>query len=272
MVGDWVIASAAVLLAGSGSICGWKSGRIRSKAWLVVFFAPLILTLAITVALRYPMTRIFPPLDWIVAGRAEYVLLAGSLSLMMWSLMPRLERKLLRILVATLCVIVVLLQCVSPFVLSPMLRQQHLAMVTKIDSNGVCRQQTDYTCGPASAVTALRLLGITISEGEMANLLHTTPIGGTELDIAAVYLEEKYGPEGIHFQYRVARSIADLPANTPILAVRFYSTRFNHVVAITRDDAGQITVRDPISGQAVMSSGAFDKIFEGEAIVITRGS
>lgn len=271
MVGDWVIAGSALLLSSAGALFGWRSGRIKSKAWLVLFFAPLVLTLAITLSLRYPMTRVFPPLHWMVAGRTEYVLLAGSLSLMIWSLIPRLERKLLRILVATLCAIVVLLQSVAPFVLPPMLKERHLRMITQIDSNGVCRQQTDYTCGPASAVTALRQLGISTTEGEMANLLHTTPIGGTELDIAADYLEAAYGKQDIHFQYRVARSITNLPANTPILAVRFYSTRFHHIIAVMRDEHGEVVVHDPITGQGIISVEAFDKIFEGESIVITRG-
>lgn len=41
-------------------------------------------------------------------------------------------------------------------------------------------QRTDYTCGPASIVNALRALGIRISEGEIAALSKADPIDGVD--------------------------------------------------------------------------------------------
>jgi hypothetical protein len=52
-------------------------------------------------------------------------------------------------------VVVVVWFSVLPF-LAPALVKGHLAnLKTMVDSNGICFQTTDYTCGPAAAVTRL---------------------------------------------------------------------------------------------------------------------
>jgi hypothetical protein len=54
---------------------------------------------------------------------------------------------------------------IVPF-LAPAFNRGYLAgLKTRIDADGVCRQSSEYTCGPAAAVTALRKLGLPAEEG-----------------------------------------------------------------------------------------------------------
>jgi hypothetical protein len=104
----------------------------------------------------------------------------------------------------------------------------------------------------------------------MAVLLHTSRAGGTEPDLATEYLNTRYAAEGIHCEYRVAPSIAELPANTQLLAVIKYTFFNDHVVELVHDGAGHVIVRDPITGTKPDIVEQFDKKFRGEAVVMTR--
>jgi predicted double-glycine peptidase len=47
-----------------------------------------------------------------------------------------------------------------PFLVPALIKERLSNLTTRLDSNGICYQSTDYTCGPAAAVTALRRLGL----------------------------------------------------------------------------------------------------------------
>jgi predicted double-glycine peptidase len=65
-----------------------------------------------------------------------------------------------------------------------------------------CRQSTDYTCGPAAAVTALRKLGFPAEEGQIAIVSYTSATTGTPPDILAEALRKYYGKDGLIVEYR----------------------------------------------------------------------
>ena len=265
MVGVWIM-----LLGLSGAALGWKLGKVRSHAWLVGFFAAIVLMLLITSVRHFPMLRLHAPLHLLVAGRSEFILLAFTAPVMMFSLIPRLPQVRLRWMLGFLCVLFVGWFCSAPFVMTALVRDQLLSLPSQIDPDGVCRQTTSYTCGPAATVTALRMLGVESTEGPMAVLLRTTPAGGIELDLATDFINDAYAKDGIHAEYRVVKSIADLPPETPILAVIKFSLFEDHVVTITHDGAGQVIVRDPASGKRIETLKQFDSKFRGEAVVLTR--
>jgi hypothetical protein len=265
MAGVWII-----LVALAGASVGWRIGKIRASGWLAGFFLPLALVISITTVRHFPMLRLRPPLHLLVARTNEFFLLALAGPMMISSLLPRLPRKSTRWLLGALCTIWVGWFCAARFIAPYLNREMLLNLQTQIDPEGVCLQTTDFTCGPAAAVTALRQLGVQSREGEMAVLLHTSRAGGTEPDLATEYLNEHYAPEGIHCEYRVARSIAELPANTQILAVIKYTFFNDHVVELTHDGTGHLIVRDPITGTRPDTVQEFDKKFRGEAVVITR--
>ena len=67
--------------------------------------------------------------------------------------LAKLPQKRNRIVV---CVFMLVFTAVSviPF-LAPAFNRSYLASLkTRLDSEGICRQSNDYTCGPAAAVTA----------------------------------------------------------------------------------------------------------------------
>jgi hypothetical protein len=84
-----------------------------------------------------------------------------------------------------------------PF-LMPALMKDHLSnLQTKFDKNGICRQTTDYTCGPAAAVTALGKLGLRATEGELAVLSYSSPVTGTLPSCLSSALQDRFGAEGL---------------------------------------------------------------------------
>jgi hypothetical protein len=97
-----------------------------------------------------------------------------------------------------------------PFLFPALIKDALSNLTTTINSNGICYQSTDYTCGPAAAVTALRRLGLSANEGELAVLSYTSPIAGTLPTCLTSALQERYGTEGLKCQYRYFDSITQL--------------------------------------------------------------
>ena len=71
---------------------------------------------------------------------------------------------------------------VWPFIRPVFDRKELSRLQTQINADGVCIQTTDYTCGPAAAVTALRKLGLPAEEGKIAVQSETSSIDGTAPD------------------------------------------------------------------------------------------
>ena len=85
-----------------------------------------------------------------------------------------------------------------------------LSFKTQIDRDGVCRQSTDYNCGPAAAVTALRRLGFPAEEGEIAVAAHTSSAMGTPPAILYDTLKGRYAQSGPGCEYRYFKDISEL--------------------------------------------------------------
>lgn len=56
-----------------------------------------------------------------------------------------------------------------------LVQAQLRSLPTRVDPDGVCLQNTPYTCGPAAAVTALRRLRLPAEESELAKLAFISP-------------------------------------------------------------------------------------------------
>jgi hypothetical protein len=117
-----------------------------------------------------------------------------------------------------------------------------------LDADGICLQSTDYTCGPAAAVTALRRLGFAAEEGEVAILARTALATGTPPDILADALRERYGQEGLVSEYRLFKTVGDLRGCGFVLAVIKFNWIMDHYVTVLDADDHDVTVGDPLSG------------------------
>ncbi len=97
---------------------------------------------------------------------------------------------------------IVFFMAVFPFLAPAFNRNQLATLQTRINGEGICLQNTDYTCGPAAAVTALRKLGLPAEEGRIAIASCTSSETGTPADILAETLQAEYGKDGLTAQYR----------------------------------------------------------------------
>ena len=136
--------------------------------------------------------------------------------------------------------------------------------------DGVCLQRDDYDCGPAAAVTALRVLGIEAEEGEIAILAHTSSALGTPPDVLAEALQQRYGRQGLFCQYRYFNSIEELKEAGPVLAVIRYGFLVDHYVTILQMREQELIVGDPSQGRVRYSFAAFEKKWRHTGIQMSR--
>ncbi len=104
--------------------------------------------------------------------------------------------------------------CRAAVLLPALIYPKLAALRTKMDPEGVCLQQTDYTCGPAAAVTALRRMGFSADEGQMAIWSMTNPYGTTTDDLLNAMLTH-YGKAGLSAEFRKFKNVAELEKAEP---------------------------------------------------------
>lgn len=117
-------------------------------------------------------------------------------------------------------------------------------------------QSTDYSCGAACLRAVLDYHGVEAGEGELAELLGTSPAAGTSPE-AIQRLSRRLGLET---EARTGASLDDLAAalarNAPcICAVQRNTT--GHWVVVIGIDAGQVHLMDPLDGLCSQSAELF---------------
>jgi predicted double-glycine peptidase len=144
--------------------------------------------------------------------------------------------------------------------------------VTHLDRDGICRQSSDYNCGPAAAVTALRRLGFPAEEGTIAILAHTSSAIGTPPDVLCAALQKHYGPSGLKCEYRHFRSLADLKNGHITLAVVKFGLLVDHYVTLLEITDKNVIVGDPIQGKLCYSHEQFSKKWRFVGLILSRES
>jgi len=169
-----------------------------------------------------------------------------------------------------LMVWVVLQVAVWPF-LAPAFNGDKLASLkTRIDSDGVCLQNTDYTCGPAAAVTALRGLDFRAEEGEIAILCKTSAAMGTPPDILCRALQNRYGPDGLNCDYRPFKSVSELKRTGYTLALMKFAFLLDHYVTVLKVDDQNVTVGDPLNGKRTVTQAEFARQWRFVGVTLKR--
>jgi uncharacterized protein len=136
---------------------------------------------------------------------------------------------------------------------------------THFDSHGVCLQSRNYTCGPASAVTCLRILQVSAHEGHIALEAQCRPPIGIEGQMLAAAVARLYGDKGITARYCYLAS-ADAAAPPWVACMR---TAGGHDVAVLHVASDAVLVGNPSRGLQRMSREDFDALWTGAAVVIT---
>lgn len=268
----WLEASGAGLLAWGGLLLGWRCSVLPGKWWLVGYVVPLLLITILGLGRNILSLEFLPPFSWVLAGRTEFLLggLCGA-----WVLAtpcsrlsnPR-ERKFLMGFLG----LFVSVACIWPFLAPAFNRAFWKNYITRIDGNGICIQGTDYSCGPAAAVTALRRFGIPAQEGELAILAHTSNAIGTPSDLLSDAIQRRYAANGIQARHRPYAKVAELGREPGVLtlAVIKYGFLVDHYVTVLGTTPAGIVVGDPSQGLREYTSAAFEEIWRGTGIDIRR--
>ncbi len=266
----WFETAGVVLVAFLGIFLGRIFSGIRKSFWLLGYFIPLVL-IVILVLVRFNNSLFFiQPFGWITAGRTKFVILSLSVTMGLTVTMSRLHRKYERLLVWMLMAVVVTWFSVLPFLVPILIKNHLLNLKTRLNSNGICFQSTDYTCGPAAAVTALRKLGLSAEEGEIAVLSHTSPVAGTLPSCLRSALQNRYGHAGLKCQYRRFNSIEQLRNTGITLAIVRETFLLDHCLAVLEVSDHTVTVADPAAGTRMMSHQQFEKVWRFSGIVLER--
>ena len=266
----WLETTGVILIAVFGVFVGRLFSRFRKPYWVLGYILPGVL-IAMLAMVRFNNVLYFvQPFSWIAAGRIRYVVLSLAVSMGLTVPLSRLPYKFEKLIVCLLMAGFVTWFSVLPF-LMPALIKEHLSnLQTKFDKNGICRQTTDYTCGPAAAVTALGKLGLRGHEGELAVLSYSSPVTGTLPSCLSSALQDRYGAEGLSCQYRSFDSIAQLKNAGITLALVREAFLMNHCIAVLEVTDEAVTVADPVTGTRLMPYEQFEKIWRFCGIVLER--
>src|SRR5215468_2245603 len=196
MLIPWFESFVVVSIALLAFLLGRWFSRLPKPYWLIGFAIPMGLIVLYCIAIFVPELTTVPPISWMLIGRSRYVTFNFVATMLLSAPLTRLPQKRNRVMVCALIAVLTAMSAV-PF-LAPAFNRSYLAgLKTRMDGDGVCRQSNDYTCGPAAAVSALRKLGFTAEEGELAILAHTSSLTGTEPDVLAKVLQNRYRTNGL---------------------------------------------------------------------------
>ncbi|MHC4741017.1 MAG: cysteine peptidase family C39 domain-containing protein [Planctomycetota bacterium] len=266
----WLETLGVAAVAIAGIALGLLTKKTKSRIWLVGSAFSIALIFSVGLVRRIDGLRFVAPFSWVSAGRNEFVVLSFAVPMAFAILIPRLSRRREKILTTVLAAVVSVLFFVYPFMIPAFVRETHANLKTFIAADGTCLQTTDYTCGPAASVTALRQFGINAEEGELAVLGCTTPQTGTPDDLVAKAIEKRYGNEGVRCVYRHFDSIAQLKGKCPTIAVVKFSFLVDHYVTVLEVLDDKVIVGDPLHGRQELSYDEFGKKWRFAGIVVSR--
>lgn len=267
----WLEIFFAVLSGAAGFGLGRLSSRLPKSWWLLGYFIPLALILLYGVGIHYPsLLPSMPAVSWLLMGRKKFIILGFVAAMILATPLSRLPQRRDRFVIVLLIVAVVFGSSIWPF-LAPMFNRKELARLhTRISGEGICLQNTGYTCGPAAAVTVLRKLGLPAEEGELAVLSQTSSLTGTPPDLLAEALRQRYGKDGLTVEYRFFKNLEELRQAGLTLAVVKFSFMVDHYVAVLKVTDTDVVVGDPLNGLETISRDEFREQWRFCGIVLQR--
>jgi hypothetical protein len=268
----WLEGTFAAMVAGAGVVLGYWFSRLKKPYWMLGYFIPLALVLIYGFAIHLPVLSFTPPISWMMMGRRKFAILGFIAALVLTTPLSRLPRKRDRIAIFILMSVIVFVMSVWPFLAPAFNRNQLAHLQTHMGTDGVCLQTTDYTCGPASAVTALRKLGLPADEGEIAILSCTSSTTGTPPDLLAEALQNRYGKDGLVADYRAFKDVSELRKTGLTLAVTKFGFLVDHYVTVLDVTDTEVVVGDPLNGVDKVSWDQFRQQWRFVGVVLKRKS
>jgi hypothetical protein len=266
----WFETIGVLVLGMAGVALGRWFSRLPKLYWSLGYFIPLALIVLVGLAYRFRTLELCPPFCWLMTGRQEFALTALTGTMVLTTPISRLRLRRDRAALNLLMVWMVFQVAAWPFLAPAFNRDKLAALKTRIDSDGICLQNTDYTCGPAAAVTALRRLGFPAEEGGIAILCKTSTAMGTPPDILRRALQSRYGPDGLTCDYRAFESVSELQGTGYTLALIKFAFLLDHYVAVLEVDDQNVTVGDPLSGRQTLTHAEFAEKWRFVGVVLKR--
>jgi predicted double-glycine peptidase len=265
----WLETSVAGFLSIIGILLAVALAKCPRIVWTITYFLCLAVIIIFGVE-RYVVGLDFiPPFSWVVTGHTRYILAAFAVPILIVTPATKLPRRRDQLFLRIFTIIFLIGFVIFPFFLTALARNKLTALQTKIDPNGICLQQTAYTCGPAAAVTALRKLGISADEGQLAIWSETSQFGTTPDELAAV-IRTHYASDGVEVRYQRFRQVSDLAQPSATLAVVKYDFLTDRFVAVLSLTDKTVTVGDPLTGKMVYSYDDFAKLWRFSGIALDR--
>jgi len=260
-MGGWFETTGVILTAVLGAVVGRIFSRLKNRHWAWGYFVPLALIAFLGIATYVSINAFVPFLVWIAGGRMRFVIIALAVTMGCMTLIGRLKRPFERVIVLVMMIVAVMWGSVLPFLLPTLVRTDLTNLRTKFNRDNVCFQSTNYTCGPAAAVTALRQMGLSAQEGEMAVLSHSSPIVGTLPWCLYKAIQQRYAAEGVDCQLRRFDSVNQLREADVTLVVIRDGFMLDHCVAVLEVGNETVTIGDPMLGRMSLSIKDFEGIW-----------
>jgi hypothetical protein len=266
----WLETAGVVLVALTGAGAGGFLSRLSKPYWVLGYLVPAGLIAMLALVRFDPALAFVRPFVWIASGRIRFVTLSLGVAMGLTVPLSRLPYKWEKLVVCLVMAGFVSWFSVLPFLMPALVRGRLANLRTHFDENGICRQTTDYTCGPAAAVTALERLGLPAEEGELAVLSYSSPVTGTLPACLSSALQSRYRANGLRCRYRRFVSIDQLNDSGVTLAIVKEGLLKDHCLAVLRVTDNGVTVADPVTGVRLMSARQFEKIWRHSGIVLQR--
>lgn len=256
----WMQLLAVAFAAG---LAWWMGGRIgRTRGWWAIAFACGLVLLANFIGHR--SVRLWFVVSWLADARISPSLVALASSLLFRLLLEHIPIKQTRQLAGAMGIAAVLYTCVWPLSLSIKARHSLANIHTFFNNYGVCLQSRMYTCGPASAVTCLSVLGVKADEGTLAIESLCRPQIGIQPELLAAAITRMHRDDGVVADYRWVESLDRLP----LPSIACMTTGGGHDVAVLYVEKDHVTVGDPARGLIRMTRLNFMRAWTGAAIVL----
>ena len=268
----WLETVGVIFIALLGILLGRAFSTLRKPYWTVGYFLSIILISMLAITRTEGVLGFVPPFSYLTAGRIRFVIVSLAVTIGLTTPLSRLPYRFEKFAIGVLMTVVVIWFSVLPFLVPALIRDELASLETRIDPDGICFQTTDFTCAPAAAVTALRKLGLSADEGEIAILSHSSPVAGTLPECLSSALENRYGAAGLRCQYRHFDSLAQLKNAGLTLVILRDAFLSDHCVTVLEVSDHFVTFADPVTGKKTIPSEQFEKIWRSSGIVLNRDS
>lgn len=243
----------------AGIYAGVKISHMKGRLWFLGSAFSVMLLAMLAADRFFHFIPFVQPFTILLAGRFRFVVVAFTVTIGLTPLLSRTNIIYQKVFLTIVMIASVIWFSILPFVMPVIMKNRLLSLPMIINADGVCFQSTDYTCGPAAAVTALGKLGFYAHEGEIAYLSYTNPITGTFPSCLESAIRSQFANRGLDCHYRRFKSIDDLKDAGPTIVVVKSTFLWDHCIVVLNVDGRYVYLADPVLGKVRVTRWQLEK-------------